>query len=791
MLRKSLILGSITLLLVMLFAFTGCEGPVGPAGDPGDPGRNGNPGDNGYNANPAGLYYSGPDVSDVDLVAAFDLGDVVILRSGVETVSGEVPAGKKLVVLGSIAKVAPDAALIIQGTLDISGEAILTATGALSGDRAGVLAASDSAEFIGDGAVVLPYVLDGEFTANLSYYQLDSGFTADLLHFNSEKLLSASSLSRYPGSVFDNEEIITSNRNYGDSPRFLVANDLPDIFAREQVSELTVYNIQDLTVNVESAPGVPVTPIVPVIPANRKLTLKGPNNNIEGTAEYILGGGASLVVAKGATLESGCTITPSEAAKIINEGTIILGTAGRAGLPIGDGSAFTNNGTIRFSPFTDSDSGVKNAIGLWGSGTVELTPQANFGLGKIAVRQNIVIKGDGNWTITLTNNEALPFNGIEPGRSITIDKGASLALHLNNTGIGTNKVYNNGTLITPTRSVAALKYLWYETGYKGNVRADGALEATSVAGDDNGLLEDLEIPAGITLTLSASSTGSKLVSNVDAADDADRPFNITVKGTLILSAGVDLEPDGDFIVDGSLKLEGGSLAPKGSVVINGALDTGVGTVSSPRKALTIASGETLEIMDSSKIKGTTGLISVTDPLAFTIDGIKGFTVRNDGVTGADFQKALAAVLKADADLKSDITLPPTGPDSPYNFKASAVSVVGTVELSSYPGAYFISHTPNAVNDSSRSIGVDAGTEVITGGISDRGYSISGGTFLTHPNAFGIIINGGMISIYDTEYAGTGSIFRYAVVSFNTIHFVNGDLIGPEVDEFAVGVKTWR
>jgi hypothetical protein len=783
MLRKSLILGSITLLMVMLFALTGCEGPVGPAGDPGKDGDDGKPGKSGYDGNPAGLFYSGPNVSDEDLAAAFAKGAVVVLGSGVESVYGVVPAGKTLEVLGIGTEIKGGETLAVNdGTLDVSGEAILVASAVVSfppESGVGALTVSGSAKIVGDGAIVLPYVLGGEFTAGL--------------HFNSPELKTASSPFRYPGAVFQNDrtQVYPKPSYISDVPRRLAASDLPNIFLVEQTGDLTVYNLPFLEDD--------------HISPNRKLTLKGTENTLN-SGDFGLGGGAILVVAERAVLNSeGSSITVKEAAKIYNEGTIELGQTGRVKLPVvagagagGDGSAFENNGTITFSPANNNDDWVKNVVGLWGSGTVVLTPQNGFELKRVAIRQNVTINANnGNSaanTITFkddSDNDKGPFNGVEPGKIITIGKGVTLSLHRDSRSIGA-KVVNNGTLITPTiNTPEVLEYFWYEMDYKGKVEASGNLALIGK--------QDLVIPEGIELTISGLGT---TLGSVAKTVNPDAPFDVVVKGTLILADNVALAPDNDVIVDasGSLKLGGGSLKPKGNVVINGSLHTGTGVFSNNDLALEIATGKSLEIKDSTKIGGGIGRIIVNNPLAFTIDGIPGFRARNDshGVPGKDFQKALAGVLGAAEILKSDITLPPTGPDSPYNISSAAVSVIGTVELWNNSAAVFISHTPNAVDDRSRAIIVPDDTAVFTGVSNvDLGYDVhSDNTYFTQSRDFQLVVSGNEVCIVDTGYLSPGfggvkGSYGYGVVDFNTIRFVNNDLIGPVLPLFKVGVKSHR
>jgi hypothetical protein len=752
MLRKSLILGSITLLLVMLFALTGCEGPVGPAGPSGVDGLDGNRGNSGKDGLPAGFFLSGPNVTDWELEDYYNRGSTVILETSVATIYGQVPPGKTLVVLGTLTNVPDTKALAIEGTLEIYDGAILHARG-IPGDM-GVLTASESAVIKGNGAVVLPYVLGGTYNAGL--------------HFASEEV---KAVKRYPGSVLQNLRQIPPGFTppyLGENPLLLAPSHLEFIYARELSNDLTVYNLQNLTSS--------------SITANKKLTLAGSSNTLA-AGTFNLSGSSSLIVAPGAVLgvTGNIATTTSGAATIINEGTINLGP--NAAITEGTGHFFTNNGVITFRPSTDTDFRVRNLIGLQGSGRIELTPNNDFVLGRVPLWQHLVINGSS--TITLNGNDPNPFDGVLPGKTITIGKDAGLSLNNSNVQTGA-KLINNGTLFTSSSSTTVVEYLWYEMGYRGKIEASGAL---------TGLIKNFEIPEGIELTL--TNANSKLVSttSTDPLYTALVPFDVIVKGTLILgNSAIILTPDGDVTIDGTLKLEDASLRSAssplsrgGSVLINGALDTGTGS-------LVIAAGETLTIADSSKISGKAGLISINDRGALTIDGVKGYTTDGGGVAGEDFVKALADIKTAAGSLKQEITLDPDA--SRFNIKQNAVpiQVVGTVEIEDGSNPWFISSTDIAVNAYSVAVSVPADTEIVaTAGLAN----INQGLFdvveeFRNANSFVISIdNDNRLAISDAGWIGGSQGWTFGVISFNSVQFQNNGLIGPTVDPFLVGVKSKR
>jgi hypothetical protein len=752
MLRKSLILGSITLLMVMLFAFTGCEGPVGPAGPAGEQGNDGDPGKNGSDGLPAGYFISEVNVSDDDLIDAFARGNLVTLGTGVKTVYGEVPEKGTLVVLGDDTKVAPGLTLAVNGgTLKISDGAMLEAYDV---SDAGALTASGSATISGvGGAIVLPYVLDGEFTAGL-------------LHFKSGELLTPNSPSRYPGSVFNGETTVK-----------LAASHLEAIFTQEGNS-LTVYNITGLQANgTESVPNA-----VDHIPPSKTLTVKGPGNSLAGD-RFDLRNSASLIVAKGAALTADSTaITVYQASTIINEGTIDLGENGSASMT-GDGAHFYNDGVILSTSSTNTI--IDKLIGLWGTnerggiGTIKIEPANPVTLSWTPLRQNLVIGG--GQMVSLSNNASAPgapFNGVQGNCLITIGEGSVLSLPAQNRYTGA-RISNYGRLVTSTTQIGVLEYLWYEMDNKGHIEATGELAANATAGN-GGLVKDLVIPEDIILTL--SNNGTQLRSDSGALD---APFDVIVNGTLNLAAGVPvaLIPDKGVIVNGRLQLNAGSLSPGGKVDINGWLDTGGGN------GLTVASGSYLTIAATSTIAGQTGPIKVSSPEYLTINGIEGYTTPASGVEGQNFVMALESIHTAAGSLTSDITLPA---GSPFNATTEDIQVIGTVEVGNGSDPYPVSQTANAVTNVGLFITVPVGTTIY--GADNFAQSIqvvtSGTPSYTDANKFSIGIDEASLKAKDEGFVNNAS-YAFGVVLFNTVRFSNSNLVGPVVPPFMVGIKSMR
>jgi hypothetical protein len=292
MLKKSLISGSIVLLIVMLFALAGCEGPVGPAGPEGRPADPGGWG---------GVYLGSSTVTAIDLKEAFDVSDLVALETGVVEVYGTIPTGKTLRVLGNTKVLSSNLKFEDGAKLVIVEDASLEADGLDSG----CLVPNAAAVIGGEGALILPYVVSGTFTEGFSY-------TSDEVR----------GVTRYVGSVSKDGKRLR-----------LLSADIGSIFHEED--ELIVQDIAALTAD--------------AIPAGKKLTLVGSGN---GAGPLALAKG-ELVVAEKATLTvSSGTLTTGVGGKITNLGTIDLGTTGLADL--GQGS-FANNSVIKTATATPAN----------------------------------------------------------------------------------------------------------------------------------------------------------------------------------------------------------------------------------------------------------------------------------------------------------------------------------------------------------------------------------------------------------------------------------------------------
>jgi hypothetical protein len=511
MLKKSLIFGSIVLLLAMVFALSGCSNPAGPKGDPGDQGDTGNRGDPGI---PGGVSLAAPTITPAVLALAFDQGDIVILETTVTEVSGFVPKDNILYILGSAVKVseAGIGTLTVEGTIDIwNPDGELDA----DGNGAGLLVATGSPTIRGQGIILLPIVIEG-----------DEGNFIRGLHYESPEV---ANIVKYPGSAVDNS---------GDIRPF--NNDTILTYFEHKKPTLTARNVDDL---VPSA-----------IPANKKLTLMGNGNVIPATSA--LAGYATLIVAKSATLTIPDSVVFSAAADatFINEGTVVLeSTSAASSISNLGGGTITNNGEIEGSTDTLAPTPVELEIliGLPGTGTIvanhseTLTGVDNPLLQNLRIPDGVTITGPGSTITDLFTSVA--DNG---NRTITLDDdggsgGGKLQLLANNTKIGA-RVINNGLISTASLNSKVLTEIFTSMNGKGQV-------ATTNTGTPLALAEALVIPEETILTLSGPAT-------FGGSTDS-----ITINGTLIVPNGaIALAPLGDVIVSGILRLGTGN-----SLVVNG------------------------------------------------------------------------------------------------------------------------------------------------------------------------------------------------------------------------------
>jgi hypothetical protein len=737
MLRKSLILGSITLLLVMLFALTGCEGPVGPAGSAGNDGKSAEDGKPGPDYIPTGPYPSGPSVRDIDLEVAFTYGNIVVLRTSVETVYGKVPEGKTLYVLGSDTMIAPNRVLTVNGTLDIlEPTAVLTASG-IQG-LTGALAVGEGAVIQGSGVITLPYVFEG------------ASYTAGL-HYKSAEI--AETVVRYPGSSFDGTT---------DAPIQLTSANVLKIFQKEAVTSLTVQNVIDLGAS--------------AIPSGSHLTLMGKSNTTGTTpSNIIIRDYRTLTLASGGGLELvglNTELLTGADGTIINNGQItapLLGQKVYAG-----NSIFINNGEIQSVTSTPAD--IMELMKLDGTGKItlnsSLSPSVIFTSSPL-LKQNLVIapSDGGSYTLTL-DNVAKPLGGVSPNKTITLEEDAILVLPSTPEGVGA-PVINNGIIRTATSSTAVLASLFSETGNKGVI--------VSTANTLLPIESRFEIPEGIDLSL--SDTGSSILAS------SGGPFDIIVGGNLHLNSGT-LSPGKNVTVTGSLiLLNNSSLSvTHGDLDISGNLNLGTSG------GISVTGGGVLSL-PSMGVVGDGGSIIAGSEVR--IDGIRDYMIDNQIIVNSSslsFEKMVENIRVAAAALKT-VEL-----DTAYNSLQGVSEFIGwaSPQFPNMPERIVTKasvSTPTVIPE--EYIGIPAGTNVYSavGGLYDLGFRVAAATSLSNSyqaNQFSLSVvdtpNGRNLYLMDSGLSAGATLVG---VQFNAVRFVDSDLIGPPVPPFWVAVRTGR
>jgi hypothetical protein len=765
MLRKSLILGSITLLLVMLFAFTGCEGPVGPAGPAGVKGDDADDGPRGDDYYSSGAAWAGPEVTASDLAAAFKYtnGNIVILKTDVIRVYGEVPAGKILRVLGPKTKVSPGQALTVYGTLDILDEAATLAASGVPGLSGTLKVGRPEAVIQGKGAVILPYIFDGDYTDGLNY---SSPEVKDVKF-------------HYPGSTFAIAD--------GEVPIRLSSPNIAKIFEKESVNELTVQDVLDLTTD--------------AIPAHKSLFLKGDENTTE---DFRLTGFSRLTVSENAILSVGgvsSVISADTDGIITNNGTIVLRNPGAS--IIAGNTTFINNGFIE-SPSTTAII-VAGLMGLDGEGTVKLLPRDNGALVNIefdannlvpALRQYLILDPQGTASIVLDlYNPATgrPLSGVSDKKSITLaNERAFISVKEDSFGIGATIVNNKGgRIITATAPLDVLEALFNEMGKKGKITATEKLDE----------LQDkaFEIPEGVELTLASSAYETTFESNPAGIGS---PYNLNIMGTLILAdtgnvSKFELAPGKDVTVKGSLQLgDYGTLvtASGGNVAITGTLNTGSDSTAG------------LEVVDGTLVlpsRGVSGAGYIKAPFGkVTVDTTPGYGLDDtNGVVGDDFGLAVVDTRKAGDALKSTITLDPSSSHNSTTLTFQAIgkaTIDGTVPY----GIFWKDEVTTTPSSPAEYVLVPENVEVYDDGLVDHlgHYVAASSTSGLNANEFSlsveqITMSSGVfeyrLSISDSQNGGTNS-GNGIIVEFNSVRFEKNGLIGPVVfPSFYVGVRTNR
>jgi hypothetical protein len=755
--KKSLIFGSIVLLLAMVFALTGCDNPAGPKGDPGDPG-NGLKGDQGL---VGGGGLSGGVVRAVDLEEAFALSDLVIVQSNVIRISGVVPAGKTLKILGEGVLVEDPGTAGIQDLELEAGATLIINEGADLSARAlpgaeGKLIAASGAKVEGKGAIVLPV----DLSPNQSY-------TASL-HWESSAI--SGDTQKYPGSWYPNSLLDPIPDGHPWAVAQINSDAIQAIFIDKEYNELTVKDIAGLENH--------------AIPPYKTLTLVGENTItppflLENYAKLIVGESGILDISGGA---ANAAFSSNSAAEFVNEGRVNLDINARL---IGNSGGLTNNGTIYTKSIT-----ATNIVELLGITATEYTKTATIvvengnpggsiwltstgtALGApIPLNQNLVLAPEVATSYNLAEIAAAtrPFTGFGLGGKplITIKAGATLVLAAVSETIGTT-VNNEGLITTATASFTTLQNIFTDTGGIGSVSSVAA--AAIILEKD----ESFVIPKGTTLTL--NNTVATTFASGPNIIPASKDSPLTVSGRLINAANNALAPKGDITVTGHIHL---------------------GTTNSG--SLTIAAGKTLDISSTATFEGE-GVLKQEDQTTSIVKingegGINGYKFSSDttGLTAADvagknFEKALADIKSVRSSFTDNFDLNDIAASASFG-AYSGQKVIGTVDL--------VGVTASTLAPIRFSTVANEGYIVIPDGVS-----ISATAYAIVPNAQSVrpfnAANEFAMDIMPNRQLGlsnnppAGGTDRFGVLEFNKLIILKSNLRSPELhDLYHVGVKSQR
>jgi hypothetical protein len=547
MLKKSLVFGSIVLLLGILLAFTGCDNPAGPAGpkgpqgDPGTPGTPGLPGGGNNNGEddgddngggdeilvpPQGAYVLDCDpttgeVTAEQLAAAFAEDSKIVFARNVTnpgvigTIDGVVPEGCALYVAGEQFIVAPNKRLTVLGDLIVWNGTIFDVSGtketaAVTGPPAypkvedvGLLSGGGKITVRDGGLLLLPY--DPTDILDEVVVTWESDFVADVPAHKK----AIGSVINYP----DNGQTTALNK----------AATIEALFTIYGLDKISAYNIPDLGSN--PVPGSDTN----------ELTLIGPGNKLLATTTTLQPYGDLIIAGTLTTQAAAGTKIDPENISILKDGVLALAIATDKfeGVEMADGA---NEGKIT-TAVTGAGSGLALETMLKGINgeivaSAALTHAANFTVPKgvsltISGAVTNFTPADVDVKGKLTIGAGLDF---KPTGNVTIvDPG---------TGEGNA---NNGVLVLETATtklnIANSKTLWIQNPAKisgaGLILANG-LTAAAV---DNGTIDIGIEPSSDPLApltrgrgYTAPTANSVVAGKIAAAvADFDKTYNDVLK----------------------------------------------------------------------------------------------------------------------------------------------------------------------------------------------------------------------------------------------------------------------
>jgi hypothetical protein len=589
--KKTLKLFMVMFLAIALgsFLITSCDSPTN--GDTGATGARG----------AATNYIESGAVSATSLSDRFYAADVITLGSGVTSVEGEVPAGKRLIVSGANTYVLGASSLEVIGTLEIRKDAALNAS-YISGSN-GYLEGTGS--ITGAGSVYLPYLTGS-----------NAGLPQGGIHYASTNIGAVKAVGSYKNTP---SSTTTSTA--------LTSAIIGDIFgATNGPTTLAAANVTGLT--------------DVAVPSGKTLTLIGNNNTV--VAPLSLASKGTLIVAEGAILETTSNITADGTTPITIKGTLRLASsvtaltlAGKVDLSDGRVSA-----TSLAAPATLTlPSGDATIRRIEVGNTYDLTIAGATGLIIDRIDSSGAFVTSGSVTkYTVAGSNAADF--VQLGVAATafaisdlddgvfVIKAATLATNL--TLGGAAKLDLGAGLTIPSSNFALTTV---------NLAKLVSGSDITFTGTETGAAEILKIPEGVAVTTAGTLA---TVTGIEIADSGSLTANAA--GVFTATASITIADNGYLVVGATFAPTTASLGTEGEGVIYttaGAALTKILTLTPASKFTVGISGVNLSATTAIPANVTIGIFGTTDiagAAAITISGGDGIFVDGSGtlnVTAGD------------------------------------------------------------------------------------------------------------------------------------------------------------
>jgi hypothetical protein len=479
--------------------------------------------------------------------------------------------------------------------------------------------------------------------------------------------------------------------------------------------------------------------------------------------------------------------------------------------------------TIPFDKVVNTVAGLKAAlanpdytyIGVAGTSSINLTeamtiPEAKkvylyaplaTGSSALSVEGSVVIAVDGSLTATSSGKVSVKGEGslrVEEGGLLTIDVTASVDDGADSspaTAFGSSKVVIAGGGLTYT-SVSDVSDIETALGYISSgglsitttslkpsqvVAVRGVSSAKRLSANLGSTSEDattLTIPVGFDITTTGTLSSADVTVYGELTASAN-PKSLTIKeGATVNGIIFPAEPTNAELATNSVTIE--------NIALTGTLDIGSGST-------LIVTGTNFRFAGGGAVTGS-GKIKTDGSGSLVIGPHGGFTTTTNGVTGSELMTLASPIIMEamrNRVLTNKVALDSdTFFDSPPN---PAVSAIGSVTISN-TNATTIQNTGNASTGSNLILNDDADT-TITFSATVTGNSVSGKNAdnLTAANftlTAALDTDKTVVKIADSDFASSGTD-KYGVVTFTGVKLKNGELIGPALTDFKVGVKTKR